>query len=175
MIPKAMRSLLRLVLCVAAVLSAGAQAAEPKRLTVVDYYLQLPDKTFEGPAKEWLFYLRQPKCGVEDPANGYLSCTGDGAQPAFEVTLFRYKNDRPLLAVCQGELEGVNSKYLAFYEPGFGGRMHEVKRSIFPVADEKGYVFELPRKGRTVMVRTEKGGKVKWKYAWNGEKFVEEK
>ena len=32
--------------------------------------------------------------------------------------------------------------------------MHEVKRSIFPVADEKGYVFELPRKGRTVIVVT---------------------
>jgi hypothetical protein len=112
---------------------------------------------------------------VYDPANGYLSCTGDGAQSPFEVALFRYKDDRPLLAVCQGELEGKNSKYLAFYEPGPGGHMHEVKRSIFPIANDKGYVFELPRQGRTVLVRTEKGGKLKAKYTWDGERFVDEK
>ena len=170
-----MRFLLVFMLVLAASFSPVVRAADAKRLTVVDYYLQLPDKTFEGSAKEWLMYLRQPKCGVYDPANGYLSCTGDGAQPSFEVALFRYKDDRPLLAVCQGALEGKNSKYLAFYEPGFGGRMHEVKRSIFPIADEKGYLFELPRKGRTVIVRTEKGGKLKAKYTWDGEKFVEER
>jgi hypothetical protein len=162
-------------LVLAASFSPVLRAADARRLTVVDYYLQLPDKTFERPAKEWLMFLRQPKSGVYDPANGYLSCTGDGAQPPFEVALFRHKNDRPLLAVCQGELEGKNSKYLTFYEPGLGGRMHEVKRSIFPFADEKGYLFELPRQGRTVIVHTEKGGKLKAKYTWDGEKFVEMK
>lgn len=173
-----MRSFVPLLVGLAALVCPLLHATDAKRLTVVDYYLQLPDKTFEGLAKDWLKFLRQPSqppSGVYDPANGYLSCTGDGAQPAFEVALFRYKNDRPLLAVCQGELEGKNSKYMAFYEPGFGGRMHEVERSIFPVADEKGCVFELPRKGRTVVVRTEKGGKLKAKYTWDGEKFIPER
>jgi hypothetical protein len=173
-----MRSALALLLAFASVLLPRLEAEDAKRSTVVDYFLQLPDKTFEGPARDWLSFLRQPsrpKSGVYDPANGYLSCTGDGAQPPFEVALFRYKDDRPLLAVCQGELEGKNSKYLTFYEPGFGSRMREAKRSIFPIANEKGYVFELPRKGRTIIVRTEKGNKVKTKYTWNGEKFMEEK
>ena len=172
-----MRIPLVFMLVVAASFSPVVRAADAKRLTVVDYYLQLPDKTFERSAKEWLMFLRQPKCGVYDPANGYISCTGDGAQPPFEVTLFRYKDGRPLLAVCQGELEVdlPHPKYLTFYEPGFGGRMHEVKRSIFPIANEKGYLFDLPRKGRTVIVRTEKGGKPKAKYTWDGEKFAEER
>jgi hypothetical protein len=60
--------------------------------------------------------LRQPKCGVVDLANGYMSCTGDGAQPEFEVALFRYRDGRPLLAICQGELEGPDSVYLEFFE-----------------------------------------------------------
>jgi len=173
-----MRLILVLLLAFTSMQLPQLEATDAKRLRVVDYFLRLPDKTFEGPAKDWLSFLRQPsqpKSGVYDPANGYLSCTGDGAQPPFEVALFRYRDDRPLLAVCQGELEGKSSKYLAFYEPSFGGRMHEVKRSIFPIADEKGYIFELPRKGRTVIVRTEKGGKQKAKYMWDGEKFVEEK
>jgi hypothetical protein len=170
-----MRLLLVFLLVLAASFSPVLRAAEARRLTVVDYYLQLPDKTFERSAKEWLMFLRQPNSGSYDPANGYLSCTGDGAQPPFEVALFRYQNDRPLLAVCQGELEGKNSKYLTFYELGLSGRMHEVKRSIFPIADEKGCLFELPRKGRTVIVRTEKGGKLKAKYTWDGERFVEER
>jgi hypothetical protein len=155
--------------------SPFAHAADAKRLTIVDYYLQLPDKTFEGPTKDWFAFLKQPKSGTIDVANGYMNCTGDGAQPPFEVALFRFKDDKPLLAVCQGELEGKNSKFLAFYEPGFGGHLHEVKRSIFPIDNDKGYVFELPRKGRTILVRSEKDNKLKAKYTWNGEKFVEEK
>lgn len=170
-----MRFVLFLVAALLVLSSPFTNAGDAKRLTIVDYYLQLPEKTFEAPAKDWLHFLRQPDSGVYDPTNGYLSCTGDGAQPAFEVALFRYKDDRPLLAVCQGELEGVKSKYLTFYEPGPGGRMHPIKRSIFPIDDEKGYVFELPHKGRTIVVRTEKGNKLKTKYTWNGEKFVEEK
>lgn len=170
-----MRIAVFLAAALALLFSPLSRAAEAKRLTVVDYFLQLPDGTFETPAKNWLHFLKQPTFGHVDIANGYLDCTGDGAQTAFEVALFRYKDDRPLLAVCMGELEGKESKFLAFYEPGPGGQMHEVKRSIFPVANEKGYLFELPQKGRTIVVRTEKGNKVKAKYTWNGEKFVEEK
>ena len=170
-----MRLVTLLLVALAVLTSPLTHAADAKRLTIIDYFLQLPDKTFEGPTKDWFAFLKQPKCGTIDVANGYMTCTGDGAQPPFEVALFRYKDDKPLLVVCQGELEGRNSKFLAFYEPGSGGYLHEVKRSLFPIANEKGYVFELPRKGRTITVRTEKGSQVKANYTWNGEKFVEEK
>lgn len=170
-----MRLVFPLLVALAVLASPLTHAADAKRLTIADYFLQLPDKTFEGPTKDWFAFLKQPKSGTIDVANGYMNCTGDGAQPPFEVALFRYKDDKPLLAVCQGELEGKNSKFLAFYEPGPSGRLHEVKRSIFPIDNEKGYIFELPRKSRTITVRKEKGNQVKAKYTWNGEKFVEER
>jgi hypothetical protein len=150
--------------------------AEPEahRQNVADYFLVLPDKTFEGPAKDWLKFLRQPKSGVYDLANGYLSCTGDGAQPPFEVALFRYKDGRPLLAVCQGELEGQKERYLSFYEQGPDGSMHEANRKILPMPNDESYRYELPRKGRTVLIRDAKTGRVRWKYTWDGTMFFED-
>jgi hypothetical protein len=66
--------------------------AAEKKMTVVDYFLLLPPKFFEGPPADWLDFLKQPKSGVLDIANGYMSCTGDGAQPRFQVALFRYRD-----------------------------------------------------------------------------------
>jgi hypothetical protein len=160
-------------------LSAVLNGADQKRMTVVDYFLLLPPKYFEGPPADWLKFVRQPKCGVIDLGNGYMSCTGDGAQPEFEVALFRYQDGRPLLAVCGGELEGPDSVFLDFFEMGPSGKMKKMRRSIFPVGDagsEKGnWRFQLPRQGRTVLVHSQKSGKVLRKFTWNGEKFVEER
>jgi hypothetical protein len=72
-------------------------------------------------------------------------------------------------------LEGPPARYLEFYEQGLGGRMHVVARSIFPIPEEKGYRFDLPRHGRTVIVRDGKSGKPRWKFTWDGARFVEEK
>jgi hypothetical protein len=57
------------------------------------------------------------------------------------------------------------------------GKMHEIERSIFPVPDseEDRWQFEVPREGRTIIVRARKGGKVLHKVTWNGEKFQREK
>jgi hypothetical protein len=155
------------------------RGADEKKMTVADYYLRLPDKTFEGPAADWLQFLKQPKCGLVDLANGYMSCIGDGAQPPFQITLFRYRDGRPLLALCQGELEGTDSLFLDFFEMRSDGRMHTTRRSIFPVKDagndEGNWRFELPRQGRTILVRSQKSGKVLRKFTWNGEKFVEQR
>ena len=112
-------------------------------------------------------------------ANGYISCTGDGAQPEFEVALFRYRDGRPLLAVCAGELEGPDSVYLDFFELGSDGKMKKMRRSIFPVADagnDKGdWRFQLPREGKTILVRNQRSGKILRKLTWNGEKFQDAK
>jgi hypothetical protein len=154
-------------------------SAEKPRLNVVDYFLLLPRDYFEGTPQSWLDFLRQPKCGVVDVANGYISCTGDGAQPEFEIALFRYRDGRPLLAVCAGELEGPDSVYLDFFELGSDGKMKKIRRSIFPVADagnDKGdWRFQLPREGKTVLVRNQRSGKILHKLTWNGEKFQDEK
>ncbi len=108
-----------------------------------------------------------------------MSCIGDGAQPEFEVALFRYREGRPLLVICGGELEGPESVYLDFFELGSDATMHKVRRSIFPVADagnEKGnWRFQVPREGKTILVRDQRSGKIQRKLTWNGEKFVEER
>ena len=126
-------------------------------MTVVDYYLLLPEKTFETPARDWL-----QNASVIDKQNDYMSVSGDGAQPSFEVALFRYRDGRPLLAVCEGELEGDDRVIINFYRLG---------------ADEpdlsRNWYFELPRHGRTVLVRSLKTKKVLHRVTWNGEKFME--
>ena len=156
------------------------RAADEKKMTIVDYYLLLPEKTFETPARDWL-----NNATVVDKENGYMRVTGDGAQPSFEVALFRYRNGRPLLAICEGELEGDDRVTLSFYELGANGKMHSVSRKIFPVGDQwssgesdtryKDFRLELPRHGRTVLVHSAKTKKILHKVTWNGEKFIEEK
>jgi hypothetical protein len=164
------------LLALCAIVPPLLQAAEPKRQTVVDYFLLLPWKDyFEDKPENLLRFLRQPKCGMVDEVNGYLSCIGDGAQPGFQVALFRYRDGRPLLAVSMGELEGPDSKFLELFEQGKDGTMKKAARAIFPVGDGKGRQFVLPRHGRTVLVRDEKSGVVRQKFTWDGERFHEEK
>ena len=90
-----------------------------------------------------------------------------------------------LLALCSGELEGHDSVTLDFFELGADGKMHKASRRVFPIGDrwssgeyESKYEdlqFELPRQGRTILVRSHKSGKVLHKFTWNGEKFVEQR
>jgi len=147
-------------------------------MTVVDYFLRLPDKTLEAPSRAWLGNAQ-----VIDRQNGYISIAGDGAQPSFQVALFRYRDGRPLLALCSGELEGDDSVTLEFFELGSGGKMRKASRRIFPIGDrwnsgeyESKYEdlqFELPRQGLTVLVRSLKTKKILHRVTWNGEKFIE--
>jgi hypothetical protein len=150
------------------------RAADERKMTVVDYFLRLPDKTLEAPPRAW---LGNPQ--VIDKQNGYISITGDGVQPSFQVALFRYRDPARagLLALCQGELEGEKSLFLDFFEMGSDGKMHKTRRSIFPVKDagngQGNWTFELPRQGRTVLVRSLKTKKILHRVTWSGEKFVE--
>jgi len=125
---------------------------------------------------------------------------GDGAQSVFNVALFRYRDGRPLLALCQAgepEVEEERSvySYLSFFELGTDGKMHEITNSmsddsslslaLFPgaqreydrwVAEGKGdWEFVLPKKGKTILVRAPKTKKILHKFTWNGEKFEKEK
>jgi len=157
---------------------------EQEKMSILDYFLLLPPDTFEGAASGWLYVMRW-NGEVIDKENGYMTCAASGAQPEFEVVLFPYRDGRPLLALCAGELEGADSTQLQFFELAADGKMHQISRPVLPVADLKndpgvGYVkegwqFELPRTGKTIRVRAQKGGKILHKFIWTGEKFEKEK
>jgi hypothetical protein len=100
-----------------------------------------------------------------------MSCTGDGAQPEFEVALFRFTDGRPLLAMSTGELEGRDSMFLVFYELGTDNRLHKASRRIFPVGDGGNRQFILPNKGRTITVKNAQTAKVLSQFEWNGASF----
>lgn len=149
-------------------------AAEPKRLTIVDYFQRLPEQTLEAPAPQMWKFIQDSKGAVVDIANGYIQCAGDGAQGDFSVALFRYKDDRPLMAVCQGEPAETDFWYLHFYGLDDKGNFVRLDRSLIPLGNEPRRKFELPRKGRTIVVSDSKSGKVQAKFTWNGERFVKE-
>jgi len=80
---------------------SALRAADEKRMTVVEYYLLLPEKAFEARPRAWL-------------------------QDAKVIG--------PLLAICEGELEGNDSMTLNFYGHGADGRMHKAPEISFQLA-----------------------------------------
>ena len=155
--------------CLAAIaLDQELRAAEPPEATIMDYFAQLPPRTFEGTTAEMLNFIDKPGT-IIDKKNGYIRCGGDGAQGDFEVALFRYHDRRPLIVVSTGSTEGEKGTYLQFFRGGPEGKIHRIDNSIFPIADvgqaENGgpsekWRFELPRYGKTIMVRSTRSGKV---------------
>jgi hypothetical protein len=157
--------------------------AEPQETSIIDYFVQLPPRTLEDTALRMLDFLRKPST-IIDKKNGYLRCNGDGAQGDFEVALFRYRDRRPLLVVSTGSTEGEKGTYLQFFKGGADGKMHRIADSAFPIAgagqDEDGgpsgkWQFDLPRYGKTILVRNPGSGKVVHRITWTGEKFQEMK
>ena len=155
---------------------------EPEPPSIVDYFLLLPDDALELRPRHW-FYNETSV----DKKNGYLTGGGDGAQPPFEAALFRYRDGRPLLALCQADLETDDDRCtgMEFFDLGPDGKMKKLDRKIFPVHDQwasgeqnkkyEDFRFIMPRQGRTVLVRSAKTKKILHKVTWNGEKFVDEK
>ncbi len=83
------------IIVVVCAVSLRGNEVTPAKATVVDYFLLLPADQFEAPLASWLRHIRSGQ-GVIDEANGFIHCLGDGAQPNFDVALFRYKNGKPL-------------------------------------------------------------------------------
>ncbi|MBV9618501.1 MAG: hypothetical protein JO201_04745 [Verrucomicrobia bacterium] len=155
---------------------------EAESVSIVDYFLLLPDDTLETRPRHWMH-----NATVVDKKNGYMSVSGDGAQPSFEVALFRHRDGRPLLAVCQADLESDDPRCVSveFFDLGADGKMQKVDRKIFPVRDQwdsgeqnkkyEDFRFIFPRQGRTILVRNAKTKKILHKVTWNGEKFIEQR
>ena len=147
--------------------------AEAKRLTVMDYFLRME----VGPALEVSPKDLVANMDVVDIANGYLHVVGDGAQASIQVALFRYTDDRPLLAVyleSDPEVDGTSVGYLSFWELGPNGKMQQVADHKLPFREQiqgvKMGIFKLPQKGNTIAVLDSRG-RVTSSYAWNGASF----
>jgi hypothetical protein len=151
--------------------------------TIIDYVGQLPREAFEGTPSDALRFIRGSG-SIVDKKNGYIRCKGDGGQGDFEVALFRYRDGRPLIVVSTGNTEEGKWTYLQFFELGPDGKMQRMPDGIFPLADsgrgEDGqgsgkWQFELPRYGKTILVRNPDSGKILHKITWTGENFSKEK
>lgn len=142
--------------------------------TVVDCFLALPEQVFhQGTPSELLDIMKRGEGeSVVDAENGYLRLEGDGLQVSLQVVLLRFEDKRPLLVVAWGERDEAEFTHLTFFE-GKNDRMAVARRSIFPVADSSELRFELPREGRSVLVRDATGSIVS-KWAWQGDKFAQE-
>ena len=164
------RTLFAGLACAAIAMLSSFAAAE----TVADYFLDLPRQVFhEGTPAELLAIMKRGEGeSVVDTKNGFLKLEGDGAQVSLQVALFRYEDKRPLIAVAWGELEEPDFTHLTLFEEK-EGKLVVARRGIFPVADSPKLRFELPREGRTVIVRDAAGTTVS-KWTWKGDKFAKE-
>lgn len=140
--------------------------------TVTDSFRRLPKQPFtEGPPAQ-LVRLMENGQGLIDVKNGFLRLDGDGAQVSLQVALFRFEDDSPLLIVAWGNLEEPDFTHLTLFREK-GGAIVEVDRKILAVADSDDLRFELPRHGRTIIVRNSVG-KVVSKWTWNGTAFFKQ-
>jgi hypothetical protein len=147
--------------------------AESKRQTVVDYFLRMQvGSALEVSPKDLVANM-----DVVDIANGYLHVVGDGAQASLQVALFRYTDDRPLLAVyleSDPEVDGTSVGCLSFWELGPNGKMKQIADHNLPYREQidgvKMGIFKLPQKGNTIAV-LDSQGRVRSRYAWNGTSF----
>ena len=141
---------------------------EPK--TVLDYYLLLPDKYFEANEEQRVKWMLDPKRGaVVDIKNGYIFAPGDGAQASVYVCLFKRSAGSPLIAVKTHEPDTDQFTYLDFFEYK-RGTLVEVKEDVLPVRINKEFKYKMPRYGRSIEVRDQRGRKI-YNLTWTGRRF----
>jgi hypothetical protein len=158
-----------LSLLITLALSPLAATAAP---SITDYFLKIPAQGFTEGTPQELVKIMQRGSGVIDTKNGYFELEGDGAQVSLQGALFRFEDERPLLVVAWGNLEEADFTHLTIFKE-VKGEMVVADRKIFPVADSDNLRFELPRHGRTVVVRNASGKEVS-RWTWVKDAFVPE-
>ena len=138
--------------------------------TISDYFSRIPHQVFCEAKPAELLKLAQKGQGVVDTKNGYVRLDGDGAQVSLQIALFRYKDQNPLLVVAWGDLEEKDFTHLTIFQEQ-NGKMKVADRKLFPINDSKKLSFELPRQGRTIIVRKH-SGEVSSRWTWNGTSFL---
>ena len=161
---------LHLFTLIAALVSTASAA--PKN--IVDYFLTIPQQSFtEGSRAELVKSIqRGDNRAILDTKNGYMRRLADGAQASLQIALFRFEDKTPLLVVSWGEREEAEFTHVTLFIEK-DGKMIPTDRKILPVADSKDHRFELPRHGRTIILR-DANQKVLSKWIWNGKDFVKD-
>ena len=155
-------------------------SAKPQRRTVLDYFKMLPSKFFEAPEKQ-LPRMKQLRDGfnpkltevrsIVDLRNDFLRFPGDGAQPTFDIAVFRFRG-QDTVAV----FDNFENGQLSFWRAR-NGRLREVTKSVFPFRLPESSV-ELPRRGTTIQVFRGNGYDVPKtralvaRFLWRGGRFV---
>ncbi len=163
------RALIALLLVFLFQLSSYAQSPVPK--TVFDYYVLLPDKYFEANKEQRVKWMLDSRRGaVVDLKNGYIFAPGDGAQTSIYVRLFKRRQRLPLLAVKSHEADIDEYTHLDFYEYK-KGELVEVKKAVLPVKVNEEYKYEMPRYGKSIEVKDQRGKKI-YSFIWSARGFV---
>jgi hypothetical protein len=165
----------RLIAALFAILSLGVPlcgtaygATTTKPVTVVDYYMLLPQDYFEVPASSRKNLIDASGGGFVDKANGFLFAQGDGAQPSLDVALFKRKDGNYIVAVHSDATEETDG-FLDFYT--WNGTKLVGVANLLPKPFDPKFTYKIPRRGTTISVSSVKGSK-RYSYRWNGTKFI---
>ncbi|HEX9998725.1 MAG TPA: hypothetical protein VGB45_16440 [Abditibacterium sp.] len=124
--------------------------AKEVRRTVVDYFRLLPRDAgiFEAENRESLIGRDVPH--LIDRKNDYMQVMGDGAQPSFQIAVFRYRG-RDLVAVSSDSRVGDYSFNLWRFDKRRWKKVTSSVSSLILAKDDNLH-FVLPRYGTTIKV-----------------------
>ncbi|MEK7723123.1 MAG: hypothetical protein AAB336_02135 [Acidobacteriota bacterium] len=170
----------------------SAQNPEPK--TVTDFFYLLPEKHFapfeDGNGKKQnLKDFRKSIIKIADNKNGFLRLESFQWEGWAEVAIFKKTNGKYIVGVIENGCGPVCGSDVFFYSYE-NKKWSDVTTQVLPKItetqfaeaykrhktteeDETGIIYELPRVGKTIKVRTD-GGKniVFFELTWNGSKFI---
>jgi hypothetical protein len=140
--------------------SAGAPLKQPPALTVLDYYMLLPERYFMADQEMRVKWMLDPKRGaIVDKNNGYLYARGDGGQTDIYVCVFKRHDGANLIGVETQTPEMDDLTYLDFYFYE-DGKWNDVTKRIVPIAISESLKYKMPRYGKTIRVTREHGKRV---------------
>lgn len=165
--------------------------SEPK--TVTDFFYLLPEKHFapfeDGNGKKpSLIDFRKSIIKIGDIKNGYLRLESYQWEGWAEVAIFKKKNGKYVVLVVENSCGPVCGSEVTAYSRD-NGTWADVTTQVLPKIsdanlnaaykrhrtssnDEPGLVYELPRIGKTIKVRTDGGQDIIFfELTWNGSKF----
>ena len=171
---------------------AAAQKTAPK--TVTDFLYLLPETYFEpyveeGKPKPDLRAYRKSLIKINDTKNGFLRLEGVAWEGWAEMAIFKKTDGNYVVGISQsgcGPICDSANTFLVYEKGDWRDVTEEVLPTIseaqFDAAykkhkinedDDPGIVYELPRLGRTIIVRTDGDRNIElFELTWNGTRFV---
>jgi hypothetical protein len=166
---------MKALLCISTLVLTAIHQASAAEKGIADYFRELPPNLLESQSPSGdLDQIRRGDStnSFIDSHNGFMFVEAQEAQVSMQIALFRYADQRPLLAIAWGGYMGPDYTTVSFFTER-NGRMIPVSRAILPVGDSDDLRFELPRIGLTLVIR-DSGGRVVSKWTWNRTRFTED-